>query len=72
VLDSAPVLREFLKSAKGADGRIEMKVARFITASKELFYFVSGLQMIRRHCESQEEAKRILECCGFPQTLIVT
>ncbi|HEX4773367.1 MAG TPA: hypothetical protein VH351_21220 [Bryobacteraceae bacterium] len=49
-----------------------MKVARFITASKELFYFVSGLDMIRRYCETPEEAKRIVECCGYPQTLVVT
>ncbi len=48
-----------------------MKVARFVAASKELFYFVSGLTMLRRHCENIEEAQRIIEGCGFPQTLVV-
>ncbi len=48
-----------------------MKIARFVAASKELFYYVSGLTMLCRHCESLEEAQRIVACSGFPQTLIV-
>jgi hypothetical protein len=48
-----------------------MKVARFVAATKELFYFVSGLTMIRRYCESLEEAQRIIAASGFPQTLVV-
>jgi hypothetical protein len=48
-----------------------MKVARFVTASKELFYFISVLQMIRRHCETIEEAQRIIAFCGFTQTLVL-
>jgi hypothetical protein len=49
----------------------EMKIARFVAASKELFYFVSGLQMLRRHCESLEEAQRIVAACGFPQEVVL-
>lgn len=48
-----------------------MKVARFVSTTKELFYFVSGLTMLRRHCESFEDAQRIVAACGFPQTLVV-
>jgi hypothetical protein len=48
-----------------------MKIARFIASSKELFYFVSGLEMICRHCETYEDAERIIACSGFPQTLVV-
>lgn len=48
-----------------------MKVARFVTTTKELFYFISGLQMLCRHCESFEEAQRIVAASGFPQTLVV-
>jgi hypothetical protein len=48
-----------------------MKVARFVAATKELFYYVSFLDMLCRRCESFEEAQRIVECCGYPQTLVV-
>jgi hypothetical protein len=48
-----------------------VKIARFVSATKELFYFVSGLTMLCRRCESFEEAERIIASCGFPQTLVV-
>lgn len=48
-----------------------MKVARFVSATRELFYFVSGLTMLCRRCESLEEAERIIANTGFPQTLVV-
>jgi hypothetical protein len=48
-----------------------MKIARFVTSSKELFYFISELQMIRRHCETLEEARRIIALSGFTQTLVL-
>lgn len=48
-----------------------MKIARFVAGTKELFYFVSGLTMMRRHCESLEQAERIVAATGFPQTLVV-
>ena len=49
----------------------DMKIARFVAASKELFYFVSGLTMLRRHCETFEEAQRIVAACGYPQTVVL-
>jgi hypothetical protein len=46
-----------------------MKTARFIPATKELFYFVSTLTMIRRHCETIEQAQQIITQSGIPQNL---
>jgi hypothetical protein len=46
-----------------------MKTARFITATKELFYFVSTLTMIRRYCETVEQAQQIITQSGIPQQL---
>lgn len=48
-----------------------MKIARFVAETKELFYYISGLTMLCRRCESLEEAKRIVANCGMPQTLVV-
>jgi len=46
-----------------------MKTARFISATKELFYFVSALTMIRRYCETLEQAQQIITQSGIPQHL---
>ena len=47
-----------------------MKVARFVEATKELFYYISGLTMLRRHCETLEEARRIVAGTGIDQNLV--
>jgi len=48
-----------------------MKTARFIAATKELFYFVNSLTMIRQHCETFEKAQRLVSNTGIPQNLLV-
>lgn len=48
-----------------------MKIARFVAETKELFYYISGLTMLCRYCESFEEAQRIVDNCGMPQTLVL-
>lgn len=48
-----------------------MKIARFVSATKELFYYISSLTMICRHCDSYEEAQRIVANAEFPQTLFL-
>ena len=48
-----------------------MKIARFVSATRELFYYVSSLTMICRRCESLEEAQRIVANAGYPQTLVL-
>ena len=47
-----------------------MKVARFVAASKELFYFVSSMMMMRRYCETIEDAERIIAGTDVNQTLV--
>ncbi len=47
-----------------------MKTARFVAATRELFYFISAVTMLRRHCESIEEAKRIVASTGVNQILV--
>ncbi len=47
-----------------------MKIARFVAATRELFYFISGVTMLCRHCESLEEAERIIAATGISQTLV--
>ncbi|MDQ2777331.1 MAG: hypothetical protein M3Y57_20795 [Acidobacteriota bacterium] len=47
-----------------------MKVARFVAATKELFYYISGLTMLRRHCETLEEARGIVARTGVDQNLV--
>ena len=44
-----------------------VKIARFVEASKELFYYITGLTMLCRHCESLEEAERMVACSGVSQ-----
>jgi hypothetical protein len=60
-----------LVSNPTSKGNTEMKIARFVSATRELFYFVSCLTMLCRHCESFEEAERIVANSGFPQKLVV-
>ena len=48
-----------------------MKIARFVAATQELFYYISGLTMLRRHCETFEEAQRIIACSEVPQKLVL-
>jgi hypothetical protein len=47
-----------------------MKIARFVTSSKELFYFVSSLIMARRYCESRQEAEKLIAVTGINQRLV--
>jgi hypothetical protein len=48
-----------------------VKIARFVAATKELFYYISGLTMMQRRCESLEEAQKIVACSGIEQRLFV-
>jgi hypothetical protein len=48
-----------------------VKTARFVAATKELFYYISALTMIQRRCESLEEAERFIACTGIEQRLVV-
>jgi len=48
-----------------------MKIARFMSASKQLFYFVSKLDMVCRHCETLEHAQKIVLQTGIPQDLVL-
>jgi hypothetical protein len=50
--------------------RDTMKLARFVSATKQLFYYTSGLTMFCRYCESFEQAERIVAASGIPQTLV--
>lgn len=47
-----------------------MKKARFISSSKQLFYFVSTLDMVCRHCETLEHAKKIVLQTGIAQDVV--
>jgi hypothetical protein len=47
-----------------------MKIARFISSSKQLFYFVSTLDMVCRHCESLEYAHKIVLQTGIAQDVV--
>lgn len=47
-----------------------VKVARFVEASKELFYYITGLTMLCRHCESLEDAQRMVACSGVNQHVV--
>lgn len=47
-----------------------MRIARFVAATRELFYFITGVTMLCRHCESLEEAQRIVAATGISQTLV--
>ena len=47
-----------------------MKIARFVSWSKQLFYFVSPLDMVCRHCETLEHARKIVLQTGIPQDLV--
>lgn len=46
-----------------------MKKARFMSSSKQLFYYVSQLDMVCRHCENLEHALKIVRQTGVPQDL---
>lgn len=48
-----------------------MKIARFVAATNELFYYISGLTMIQRRCETLQDAERIIACTGIDQKLVV-
>jgi hypothetical protein len=48
-----------------------MKIARFVPSSHELFYYVSSLIMACRHCESLQEAERIIAVSGISQRLVI-
>lgn len=47
-----------------------MKIARFISSSKQLFYFVSKLDMVCRHCETLEYAQKIVLQTGIAQDVV--
>ena len=47
-----------------------MKIARFISSSKQLFYFVSTLDMVCRHCETLDHAKKIVLQTGIAQNVV--
>lgn len=47
-----------------------MKIARFLSSSKQLFYFVSSLDMVCRHCETLEYAQKIVRQTGIAQDLV--
>jgi len=47
-----------------------MKIARFMSSSKQLFYFVSKLDMVCRHCENLEHAQKIVLQTGIAQDLV--
>lgn len=47
-----------------------MKIARFVSWSKQLFYFVSPLNMICRHCETLEQARAIVMQTGIAQNVV--
>jgi hypothetical protein len=47
-----------------------MKIARFVASTKELFYFVSSLMMERRHCESLQQAEKLIAVTGINQRLV--
>lgn len=47
-----------------------MKIARFIASSKQLFYFVSKLDMVCRHCETLEHAQLIVRQSGIAQDVV--
>ncbi len=42
-----------------------------MSASKQLFYFVSQLNMVCRHCETPEHAQQIVLQTGVPQDLVI-
>ena len=48
-----------------------MKIARFLSSSKQLYYFVSSLSMVCRHCDSLEHAQKIVLQTGIAQDLVV-
>ena len=48
----------------------ESKVARLVLESQELFYFVSSLTMLKRHCDSFEDAQRIVANTGVSQVVV--
>lgn len=47
-----------------------MKIARYISSSKQLFYFVSKLDMVCRHCETLEHAQKIVLQTGIAQDVV--
>jgi hypothetical protein len=47
-----------------------MKTARFVAASRELFYFITSVTMLCRYCETLEEAKRMIAASGISQNLV--
>jgi hypothetical protein len=47
-----------------------MKIARFLSSSKQLFYFVNPLTMVCRYCETLEYAKQIILQTGVEQNLL--
>ena len=47
-----------------------MRTARFVAASRELFYFITSVTMLCRHCESLDDARRIVEASGISQNLV--
>jgi hypothetical protein len=48
----------------------EAKVARLVLETHELFYYVSSLTMLRRHCDSFEDAQRIVANTGVSQIVV--
>jgi hypothetical protein len=46
------------------------RIARFVETTRELFYYISGLTMLCRHCESLEDAQRMVACSGVEQQLV--
>lgn len=47
-----------------------MKIARFLSSSKQLFYFVSSLDMVCRHCETLEHAQKMVMQTGIAQDVV--
>lgn len=47
-----------------------MKIARYLSSSKQLFYFVSNLDMVCRHCETIEYAQKIVLQTGIAQNVV--